>query len=523
MLPPLNSDMTITGPGSNNLTISGASNVRIFYAKSGMITINDVTLANGMARGGSGSLGGGGGMGAGGALLMHEGITGNLDLNMNNVIFDNNQAIGGSGAAGLGGGGGGLGGNGGTGASNHSGGGGGFLGNGGAGNNDAGGGGGGFFMDGAPGASNGNGGDGGGGGRPAGLGGNSTFPGENNGGNGSASGDGGDGGFGGGGGGTQTGDDDGNGGNGGFGGGGGGAAKTEDDAQGGNGGFGGGGGSSVESDDADGGSGGFGGGGGAGEDNSGPGGFGGGTADDDSNGGGGMGAGGAIFVVSGKITLANVLFNNNSTTRGTGTDANNGQSLGGAIFIYDHATHGAVNGKSNAEVIVSAGCGITFTNNAAQDNLTTGFVGDGTTQNNDDNVFGLITGALAGNSAACNTLVAQIMNQPPIPSLSFWGLIIFTFLLVSFSLVFLLNVNYQTALSNQSGWTISEQITLPYEKQGLLKALEKTAVWIVLIGAVVFFLWGTLIVDDIIGLSLLTPVLMYFLYLIDLFKEATKK
>ena len=531
MLPPLNSDMTIQGSGKENLTISGANSVRIFYAKSGTIIINDVTLANGMARGGSGATGGGGGMGAGGAILMHEGMTGSLNLNINNVIFDSNQAVGGTGTSGLNGGGGGLRGNGGTGDpttndTSGGGGGGGFLGNGGSSpaGSTVGGGGGGFFTNGTSSTSNGNGGDGGGGGGggASGTGGNSSFLGENNGQNGGSNG--GNGGFGGGGGGgSSTGDDDSDGGNGGFGGGGGGNSG-EDDGSAGAGGFGGGGGASTGDDDSNGGAGGFGGGGGAATDDSGgAGGVGAGDGDSDGNGGGGMGAGGAVFVVSGKLALANVVFNNNSTARGAGTDSNDGESFGGAIYIYDHATHGSINSKANAEVIVSSGCGLTFTNNTAQDNLTTGFLGNGTSQNNDDNVYGLITGAVAGDSEACKTLVAMITSAPPIPSLSFWSLIIFAFLLMSFSFVFLLNSGYQAALANQSGWQFSQQLTFPYQKKGFLAGLEKSAIWIVLTGALVFFFWGTLIIDDILGLSMLTPVLAYFFYLIDLFKKATDK
>lgn len=295
------------------------------------------------------------------------------------------------------------------------------------------------------GAVSGDGGDGGGGGGPTGLGGNSTFTGESNGQDGQPK-IGGAGGFGGGGGGTNPDvDSDTGGGTGGFGGGGG--AFADDDAGGGTGGFGGGGGGAAADDDANGGDGGFGGGGGAADDDAGSGGFGAGDGDTDDNGGGGMGAGGAVFVVSGKLTLANVAFNNNGTMRGTGADNNDGQSLGGAIFIYDHATNGAVNGKSNAEVVVSSGCGLPFSNSGAADNGTTGFVGDGTTLNNDDNVYGLINGALAGNGEACVTLISKV-HTPPIPSLSFWGLIILAFLLMSISLVFLLNVNYETVLNN---------------------------------------------------------------------------
>lgn len=432
MLPPLNSDLVIEGPGADMLTISGADNVRIFYAKSGDITINHLTLTNGMALGGSGGNAAGGGMGAGGAILMHEGITGVLDLKVNNVVFENNRAIGGNGMAeGVGGGagGGGLGGNGGQPTAENSsgggGGGGGFLGNGGLSADDAGGGGGGFFQDGgdAQEGQGGNGAEGGGGGASAGQegqGSNAIFIGETNGGSGDSD-DGGDAGFGGGGGGGQ---DDGNGGDGGFGGGGGGSSSNDigDDADGGDGGFGGGGGSAA-GDDSDGGSGGFGGGGAGGASGtagsagtSGNGGgsdFGGGAGDDDGNGGGGMGSGGAVFVVSGKLTLTNTSFNNNGTTGGAGGDTDNGgQSLGGAIFIYDHATEGAVNGKSNAEVVIPSGCGLTFSNNSAVNDANNPLAGDGTTVNDNDNVYGIFTGTEAPIDPSCAPVTMKLTAAP---------------------------------------------------------------------------------------------------------------
>ena len=43
--------------------------MRIFFVKNGTISINGLTLSNGLAMGGSGVKSGGGGMGAGGAIL----------------------------------------------------------------------------------------------------------------------------------------------------------------------------------------------------------------------------------------------------------------------------------------------------------------------------------------------------------------------------------------------------------------------------------------------------------------------
>ena len=542
MLPPLISDITILGPENNSLIISGNNSTRIFYAKSGTILLKSLKLANGLAMGGSGSAGGGGGMGAGGALLMHEGMTGTLNLVLEDVILTDNRAQGGNGSkliARSAGGGGGMGGNGGI----NAGGGGGFLGNGGNGvegevddsgdfdDDSRGGGGGGFFGNGTNAVnrfSPGNGGLGNGG---QGSGdtddGNSGMPGaqvflgeedaEEH--DDISDDEGGFGGFGGGGGGANKGDDDSEGGDGGFGGGGGGANEGDDDSEGGDGGFGGGGGASTAADDSDGGDGGFGASGGAAEGNQGVSDFGAGAVDDVGNSGGGLGAGGAVFVVSGQLTLNNVSFNNNTTLGGTGADTDNdGQGLAGAVFIYDAATHGAVDGKSNAAVTVTNGSGICFTNNSGANAAIGTPVGDGATANNTPDIYGLITGAIPGLSATCPICFEPIAIDP-IPSLSTWGLVIFAFLLLSLSMVFLLNYSNQVSLANRGGYKISEQLTFPFDKNGALKALEKSVVVVTLIAALVFFVWGEFIVDDIIGLSMLAPVLAYFIYLISLFKK----
>ncbi len=355
MLPVLDSNMIIQGPGQNALALSGQNLHRLFFVKNGTITISDLSLVHGRAKGGNGGGGAGGGMGAGGAMLLHEGQTGTIVLTINNVTFDGNEAIGGDGNGGSGGGGGGLGGNGGNG-------GGGFMGNGS-------GSGGGFFNDGKNTGTS--------------LGGASSFTGESGGGDGTGntqndggdgggaggsgtggSGGAGNGGFGGGGGGNQTGLS----GNGGFGGGGGYGIRTIS-GNGGNGGFGGGGGTGRFSG---GGRGGFGGGGGVGFDGvagANRGGFGGGRGRGSGNsstsgGGGGLAAGGAIFVVTGNLTIANTTFQNNSAVGGIGgNEGGNGEGKGGAIFVY-HET-GIVDGKNNADISIMIGCELVFDNNMA--------------------------------------------------------------------------------------------------------------------------------------------------------------
>ena len=323
--------VSINGLGVANLTISGGGTSRIFWIQNGTITIQNLTLANGYAKGGNGNSGG---MGAGGAIFMHEGKeggTGSINLRLINVNLNNNQALGGTGGVGSLAGGGGMGGNSADGI--EGGGGGGVIG---SGNGNAG-----------ASVSNSSG----------------TTPG-NNGGipifGGGGVGNGGSGGFGGGG---AVG---GGGGNGGFGGGAGAGG------QGGDGGFGGGGGSGGLA-----GHGGFGGGGGIGA-LSGNGGFG-----SAGRGGGGMGAGGAIFVASGGLNLTGVNFNNNNATRGN----NGAKGYGGALFVFNKTDNGgnAAPGTTNDPSVSM--CNVTFNGNTADD--------DNSTYINNDNVYASNTSSLS--------------------------------------------------------------------------------------------------------------------------------
>lgn len=135
------SPLTING---NCNTVSGGGTQRIFFANSGEIAINDVTLADGRAKGGDGGDGGwgesgGGGLGAGGALFVRgndAGLGTAPMVTISGVVFTGNAAVGGnggadvyaSGAGGGTGGGGGMGGNGAAGGLVDAGGGGAFAG-----------------------------------------------------------------------------------------------------------------------------------------------------------------------------------------------------------------------------------------------------------------------------------------------------------------------------------------------------------------------------------------------------------
>ncbi len=320
--------LTIVG---NGFTLDGGGAHQGFVDYAGLVGINDLTIEQAVALGGSG---GGGGGGLGGGLFV--GAQGRVALA--GVGFVDDIATGGNGGAGavnLGGGG--LGGNG-------------MLGGGGIGSTATGGDGNGGQAGDVQGVAPGGGGvaavageagdDGGGGGVDGGGGGG-------NGGGGDGGGDGGDGGGGDGGGGGGGGGDAIRlpagvvaapnattfaGGSGGFGGGGGGDLTAQ--GTGGAGGFGGGGGSDLQAGGA-GGAGGFGGGGG----NLAAGGFGGGSGGQ-SGGGGGLGAGGAVFVQQGgTISFATDSFSGDAASGGAGAGGGTaGQGLGQDLFLQGSQT-----------------------------------------------------------------------------------------------------------------------------------------------------------------------------------------
>ncbi|MBD2730850.1 DUF4347 domain-containing protein [Nostoc sp. FACHB-892] len=296
-LPAITDDLKIDG--DNKITINGNQQQILTVGNGADITISDLTLTNGLAKGGDGGSGGGGGLGGGGAIFINN----NSSAIVNNVTFTNNQAKGGNGTTGASGG-----------ADERSG--------------STGGSGGRLNTSGSTSyyASISN---PGGGGNGGGL--------QQGGSNGGSGGFGAGGGAGGGGGGGDNGNDvagnGGVGGSGGFGAGGG---------------AGGGGGRDIDNVGAD--ENGSGGAGGAGGEFAGGGSGGYGAGGSGGVGGGGAGLGGAIFVNDGsKLTLIGASFNNNQATGGTG--GNNGQGLGTAVFVRNGATLNTLDVTLNGNTI----------------------------------------------------------------------------------------------------------------------------------------------------------------------------
>jgi hypothetical protein len=321
-LPSIASDLSIIGPATSRLTISGSDRYRVFFVERGTVVISDLTIARGSATGGNGGSsicfgGGGGAAGVGGGVVVNGG-----DLVLRGITFSSNRAAGGSGGStdfggclGGAGGGGGVGGDGVTPADH--------------------------FSDGGAGGSGGPFGGSGGSGAPR----SSSCPVAAPGGGGDGAGGGGsanpycdfeittagNGGFGGGG-----------------GGGGGGNTTTGGAGRGGAGGFGGGGGGCTAcTGDADAGSAGA---------------FAG-AGSPDGGGGGGAGLGGALFVRhdaehAPSVVLIDTAFEFNSANGGSGgigehgISAAAGQGKGGAIFVMDGAR-------------VVAGSPISFSGNTA--------------------------------------------------------------------------------------------------------------------------------------------------------------
>ena len=343
-LPAIASDVTIEGNGATIARLQAAVPFRFFYVGAdpasaqtdgyvspgaGALTLRNLTLSGGLARGGDSS-GGGGGAGMGGAIFSQGSV-----LIENSTLTDNRVRGGSAVNAAVGDGGGGIGsdadsgffgGAGGFGPGTFGGGSGGTTGSG-----LCAGGGAGFRSTGENGGAGSAGAGGAGGGLPTGTGGNGRGAGGGSAGDASGGGGCGDfssgaagGGFGIGGSGGARG-----GGGGGVGGGGGAGGFAGTQGGGGGGGFGAGGGAAQVTQ---GGAGGFGGGGGrGGAMGGGSGGFGGANAVGGS-GGGGAGMGGAIFNMQGQLTVRNSTFAGNRAVGGTDTVPGSAQGFGGAVF-----------------------------------------------------------------------------------------------------------------------------------------------------------------------------------------------
>ena len=372
-LPALNNgsgSIVVDGSGANNLTISGNNTRRVFFVYAGNVTISNLNVANGLAKGGNGGAdplnGGGGGLGAGGALFVNQGA----NVTVQDVTFNGNSAVGGAGGTLSGGGvaggagGGGLGGNGG---SQGGGGGGGLIGNG---NNGL------AFTGGA--------------GAPPG--GDQLSPGIAGGSFG-----------GGGGGGTQA--------NGGAGGefGGGGGAGTDALGGAGNGGFGGGGGGAVNSA-------------------AGTGGFGAGNGGSTAAGDGGSGFGGAVFVrQGGTFNIQNSTTSTSAVTAGAsgGGASTAGQAAGQDLYLMTGVNANFGGTTSNLSGSISGAGSVTIgssgtTTLTGANNYTGGTtVSSGTLSGNTSSLQGAITnnsavlfnqssgGTYAGNMTGSGSLAKQ--------------------------------------------------------------------------------------------------------------------
>ncbi|MFZ1568033.1 MAG: hypothetical protein WAT29_04365, partial [Thiolinea sp.] len=87
----INSDLTLQSAAGSTHSISGNDQFRPLFIKSGTVTLKNLTIRNGLAKGGNALLGGAG-AGLGGGLFVYDGT-----VLVETVAFNNNQAVGGNG------------------------------------------------------------------------------------------------------------------------------------------------------------------------------------------------------------------------------------------------------------------------------------------------------------------------------------------------------------------------------------------------------------------------------------------
>ncbi len=94
-LAPIAGDVTISGSAAAGVAVTGNNQQRVFFAQSGTIVIEAVTIRDGRARGGAGASGGGGGLGAGGAVFVNK----DANVSLIDVKMIGNAAVGGDGGS----------------------------------------------------------------------------------------------------------------------------------------------------------------------------------------------------------------------------------------------------------------------------------------------------------------------------------------------------------------------------------------------------------------------------------------
>ena len=98
-LPAIDKEIAISGLLQTPITIDGGNKHRIFFVRAGKLSLSNVILQNGRAKGGDGAMGGksgGGGAGMGGAAFVNR----DTELVCRNIQFIGNSAIGGTGGYG---------------------------------------------------------------------------------------------------------------------------------------------------------------------------------------------------------------------------------------------------------------------------------------------------------------------------------------------------------------------------------------------------------------------------------------
>lgn len=101
-----------------------------------------------------------------------------------------------------------------------------------------------------------------------------------------------------------------------------------------------------------------------------------------------------------------------------------------------------------------------------------------------------------------------------IPTLSEWGLILLTLLLMTFGSIQLHANSLSTSIQNVVYLPVFKKATLPFEKSIFMHAVTITSLLIVVGFMICYKIYGAIFTPDIIGVALSSPVFAYLIHLV---------
>lgn len=117
-----------------------------------------------------------------------------------------------------------------------------------------------------------------------------------------------------------------------------------------------------------------------------------------------------------------------------------------------------------------------------------------------------------------DVVVKSATTSATIPTMGQWSLFCLALIMLNLGIVFVLQLQSRTALSTTNGATIAAPKfsirQIPFDWKGFSQAFKVTLLLVPFGFAFIYFVWGEIIFDDIVGMVLTIPLVAYLIFLL---------